>query len=281
MKAQKLFMSASQVNFMQKIALPRIGLGTWDNTDPVQCATSVSVALSIGYRFIDTAQLYKNEEYVGNGIAQANVPREHIVVGTKVWVSNLSYDKVLKSTEESLRKLNLDTIDILYIHWPAGSYNPEETLHAFSELVDQGKVTHIAVSNFTVPLLEEALEICDKQIVANQVEMHPLLKQEEMVKFVQAHEMYLIAYCPLARGEVFDIPELIHIAHKHNVSEAQISLAWLMTYKNVIPIPKAARKAHIKENFSALQVALDREDIEKIESIRTEKRIVNLEFAPW
>jgi 2,5-diketo-D-gluconate reductase B len=274
-------MNASQENFMHKIALPRIGLGTWDNTDPVQCATSVSTALSIGYRFIDTAQLYKNEEYVGNGIAEATVPREHIVVGTKVWVSNLSYDRVLKSTEESLKRLNLDTIDILYIHWPAGSYNPEETLHAFSELVDQGKVIHIAVSNFTIPLLEEALGICDKQIIANQVEMHPLLKQREMVEFVQAHKMYLIAYCPLARGHILDIPELTQIAQKHNVSEAQVSLAWLMTYKNVIPIPKAAKREHIRDNFSAVQVTLDREDIEKIESIEIKKRIVDLEFAPW
>lgn len=266
---------------MQKIILPKIGLGTWENANSVQCAESVSTALNLGYRLIDTAQGYRNEKYVGKGIADADVSVEDIIVATKVWNSNLTRAKVLKSTEQSLQNLGVETIDILYIHWPAGSYNPEETLGAFTTLVDQGKVTHIAVSNFTIPLLEEALNICDKPIIANQVEMHPLLKQKEMVEFLQEHDMYLVAYSPLARGDIFKVPELTEIAQKHKVSEAQVSLAWLMTFENVIPIPKATSRQHIEENLSALQVKLDKEDMEKIESITVEKRMVNPRFAPW
>jgi len=266
---------------MHRVTLPDIGLGTWENTNPATCAASVSEALTIGYRFIDTAQAYRNEAHVGRGIAQAEVQREQIIVGTKVWRSNLSYSKVLKSTDVSLQKLGLDFVDILYIHWPSGSYNPEKTLHAFSELADQGKITHIAVSNFTIDLLEEAIEVCDNPIIANQVEMHPLLKQKEMLQFLEDHDMYLIAYSPLARGHIFEIPELTEIAKKHNVSEAQVSLAWLMTHENVIPIPKATSNQHIEDNYKALQLTLDSEDMEKIESIQIERRIVNPPFALW
>lgn len=262
------------------IHLPKIGLGTWESTKE-QCTHSVTTALTTGYCFIDTAQAYRNEEYVGKGIAAAGIPRERVIIATKVWNSNLSRSKVLKSTEKSLEKLGLDTIDILYIHWPAGLYHPEKTFGAFTELVDQGVVTHIAVSNFTIPLLEEALHICDKPLVANQVEMHPLLKQKEMVHFLKEHNMYLIAYSPLARGHVFKVAELTEIARKHGVSEAQVSLAWLMSHENVIPIPKATSAQHLNDNFAASQLTLDKEDMEKIESITVEKRMVNPPFAPW
>lgn len=263
------------------IPLPRIGLGTWENTNPEECASSVSTALSLGYKFIDTAQIYRNEKHVGTGIAKAGIPREELTVATKVWVSNLTPSKVIKSTEESLKKLGLDYIDMLYVHWPAGSYNAEKTLPAFSELADQGKIKHIAVSNFTVPLLEEAVDVCDKPILANQVEMHPLLKQEDMVQFTKNHDMYLIAYSPLARGYILTVPEIDEIAQKHGVSKAQVSLAWLLTYDHVIPIPKATSRRHIESNLQALQVVLDKEDIEKIESMTTEKRFVDPKWAPW
>ena len=137
------------------------------------------------------------------------------------------------------------------------------------------------MSNFTIDLLEEALEVCDDTIIANQVEMHPLLKQKEMLQFLKSRNMYLIAYSPLARGYVFRVPELTEIAKKHNVSEAQVSLAWLMTHKNVIPIPKATSHQHIEDNYKARQLTLDSEDIEKIESIQVERRTVNPPFAPW
>lgn len=262
-----------------RINLPDIGFGTWQNTDPEQCATSVSTALKTGFKFIDTAQIYRNEKYVGNGIAQADIPRKKIILATKVWNSNLSYEKVISSTEESLKKLGVDTIDILYVHWPAGDYSPDDTLRAFTELQDRGLITHIGVSNFPIPLLEEALHICD--IACNQVEMHPLLKQKEMQKFLLDHNMHLVAYSPLARGYVLKVDELTEIAQKHGVSEAQVSLAWLMSFENVVPVPKATSTQHIIDDFAALDLALDEEDIKKIDSITRKKRCVNPSFSPW
>lgn len=260
--------------------IPDIGLGTWQNTDPDQCAESVATALDIGYRHIDTAQAYDNEEYVGNGITQADVTREDIFLGTKVWNRNLEYRDVLDSTEESLEKLGVDYVNILYSHWPTRTYDPGDTMAAFAELRDEGKIKHIGVSNFTPELLDEARSVIDQPILANQVEMHPLLQQDELVEYVQQHDLTLVAYSPLARGKVFDIPEVTEVAEKHGASEAQISLAWLLSKDNVVTIPKATSETHIQDNYKALDIELDSEDVERIESIEREERLIDPEFSP-
>lgn len=259
----------------------KIGFGTWQNTLPKECVESVSYALDIGYRHIDTAQEYGNEEFVGEGISRSNIDRDEVSLATKVWIENLSYDDVFDSTQESLNKLNTDYIDILYIHWPAGEYKPKDTLKAFDELYKNDIIRYIGLSNFTIDLIKEAEKILDSPIYANQVEMHPLLHQQKMLEYIQQKDIYLVAYSPLARGRVFDIPELNKLADKHNVSEAQISLAWLMDKENVIPIPKATSKSHIKDNYKALKLNLDREDLKLIDSIDRKERFVDIDFAPW
>ncbi len=269
--------------FIQVMSLDdiKIGFGTWQNTLPKECVESVKNALDIGYRHIDTAQEYGNEEFVGEGISRSKIDRDNVVLATKVWIENLSYDDVLKSTRESIDKLNTDYIDILYIHWPAGEYNPQDTLKAFDKLYKDNIIKNIGLSNFTIDLIKEAEEILNSPIYANQIEMHPLLHQQEMLDYLQKKNIYLVAYSPLARGRVFDISELNKISDKHNVSEAQVSLAWLMNKENVIPIPKATSKSHIKDNYEALKLKLDSEDIRLINSIEREKRFVDIDFAPW
>lgn len=259
---------------MPKIKLPKIGFGTW-RLKPKVCKETVSRAIKIGYRMIDTAQAYRNEQPIGKALAESGVPLEEFIIATKVFPLNLTRKRVLKSTRKSLEKLQLEVLDILYVHFPIVTYNAKKTLKAFSELVDQGKVKNIAVSNFSQKLLDEAIAICDKPIVANQVEMHPLLQQKKMLEYLQDHDMYLVAYSPLARGKL-NVPELIEVAQKHNASEAQISLAWLMSHENVVPIPKATSKQHQRENFEAVKLKLDSEDIELIDSIKKEKRFLNL-----
>lgn len=258
--------------------IPELGLGTWQNKGP-QCAKSVSNALELGYRHVDTAQVYENEEYVGKGIADAEVDREEFFLASKVWISNLSRQKVIESTRKSLEKLGVDSVDLMYVHWPAGDYSPEETLNAFKQLKEEGLTENIGVSNFTPELMDEALEIAP-EIIANQVEMHPLLQQEELLDYCQRNDIYLVAYSPLARGEVFNVPEINQIAEKHGVSEAQVSLAWLLDKDNVRVIPKATSREHIEDNFQARKLELDQEDIEKIDSIDREKRMVEPGFAP-
>ncbi len=265
---------------MKDVIIPRIGLGTWQNTNPEQCATSVNAALELGYRHIDTAQMYKNEEYVGNGVKQSDVPREDIFLATKIWIDRLDYEGIKQSTERSLKRLQTDYIDLLYVHWPAGKYDAEETMKGFNQLVDEGKIRHIGVSNFTPNLLEEALEISEKPLIANQVETHPLNQQTKLHKFLLKHEMTLVAYSPLARGKVMEIPVLTEIAKKHDASETQVALAWLWSHKDMAAIPKATSKAHIEENLEAVSLELNSEDIGRINALDRNERLVDPAFSP-
>ena len=260
--------------------MPMLGLGTWENEDPEQCTESVRSALETGYRHIDTAQAYGNEESVGEGIEQADVPREDVFLATKVWTSNLNYDDVIHSTTESLDKLDTGSVDLLYTHWPAEEYDPEDTLPAFEELKDRGAIDRIGVSNFEPEHLDEARDVLDEPIFANQVECHPLLPQKELRDYCDEHDIELVAYSPLARGKVFEIDELSEIADKHDASEAQVSLAWLRA-KGVTVIPKATSDDHIADNWTSLGVDLDDEDIEKIDDIDERERQVDPDFAPW
>jgi len=256
----------------------RIGLGTWQNTEPEKCRKSVEYALNNGYRHVDTAQIYKNEEYVGQGIKTSKIDRENVFLASKVWNTNLSKKRVLSSTKESLKKLDVDYIDLMYIHWPSTEYQPEKTLQGFQALKNRGLIQHIGVSNFNTTYLEEALQ--HAEIYANQVEMHPLLPQKQLLEYCKEENVELVAYSPLARGKVFDVPEIQEVAEKHEVSEARVSLAWILE-KGATPIPKSQNQEHIKDNLKALELKLDPEDITKIDSINKKVRTVDPEFAPW
>jgi 2,5-diketo-D-gluconate reductase B len=258
----------------------RLGLGTWRNTDPDECEESVRAALELGYRHVDTAQGYDNEEYVGDGIAAADVDREEVFLATKVATGNLAYDDVIESTEESLSKLGVDSVDLLYVHWPIRTYDAEETLAAFQELYDDGKIECVGVSNFGVRHLEEAAEILDAPVFANQVECHPYLQQDELRAYAREHDHWLVAYSPLARGAIFEDPVLNEIAEKHGATVAQISLAWLLSLENVVAIPKA-RGEHIEQNWAAREIDLDETDRERIADLDRGERQVDFEDAPW
>ena len=260
--------------------MPMLGLGTWQNEDPDQCVESVRTALEMGYRHIDTAQVYGNEESVGEGIEQADVPREDVFLATKVWKSSLNYDDVIHNTTESLDELDVASVDLLYVHWPADEYDPEDTLPAFAELRDRGAIDRIGVSNFEPEHLDTAREVLDEPIFANQIECHPLLPQDELRSYADDHDIELVAYSPLARGEVFEVDELTEIADKHDASAAQVSLAWLRE-KGVTAIPKATGEDHIEDDWNSLGVDLDAEDIEAIDGIDGRERQVDPDFAPW
>ncbi|MGM0371431.1 MAG: aldo/keto reductase [Halobacteriota archaeon] len=260
--------------------MPRLGIGTWENTDPEECSNAVKTALEMGYRHVDTAQIYGNEAEVGRGIAQADVDRESIFLATKVWIDSLDPEAVRTTTEESLEKLGVDYVDLLYVHWPADTYDPTETLPAFQELVEAGLTERIGVSNFEPEHLETASSVLGEDPFANQVEMHPLLPQTELRETVAEMDTEIVAYSPLARGRVFDVPEITDVANKHDVSEAQVSLAWLRE-KGVTAIPKATSEDHIADNWASRTLELDADDIEKIDGIDRIERQVDPDFAPW
>jgi diketogulonate reductase-like aldo/keto reductase len=259
--------------------MPALGFGTWQNDDPEQCTESVRTALDVGYRHVDTAQAYGNEDAVGAGIDAATVDREDVFLATKVWIDQLAHDDVLASTEASLDRLGTDYLDLLYVHWPADAYDPEGTLSAFEELYDAGTIERIGVSNFEPEHLDTAREAIDAPIFANQVEMHPLLQQRELREYCEDAGIELVAYSPLARGDVFDVDVLSDIADDHGVSEAAVSLAWLRE-KGVTAIPKATSEAHIRDNWSSLGVDLSAADIERIDDIDEQRRLIDPDFGP-
>ena len=259
--------------------MPVLGLGTWENDDPAQCTESVANALDAGYRHVDTAQIYGNEAAVGKGIAESDVDREDIFLASKVWIDQLSPADVAASTRESLDKLGVDSVDLMYVHWPAGEYEPEETLPAFAELRDDGLVDRIGVSNFEPHHLDAATDALGEAPFANQVEMHPLLRQEELREYADANDVELVAYSPLARGEILDDPAIVDIAEKHGVSAAQVSLAWLRE-KGVTAIPKATGIDHIRDNLASVDLTLDDEDVERIDSLGRTDRQLNPDFGP-
>jgi 2,5-diketo-D-gluconate reductase B len=260
---------------------PRLGLGTYQNEDHDQCVRSVRTALDAGYRHVDTAQGYDNEAAVGEGIAAADVDREDVFLASKVQNDNLGYRDTLQTTRESAERLGVDTIDLMYVHWPLDAYDPAETLPALEELREEGTIRHVGLSNFRPDQLDEAKEHLDAPIFAHQVEMHPLLQQEALQQYAREDDHLLVAYCPIARGKVEDVDEVVEVAERHDATPVQISLAWLLAKENVAAIPKATGEEHIRENLAAREIELDDEDVELIDSIEREERIVDFDEAPW
>ena len=255
---------------MKYMELPKIGLGTMlANSEDARKA--LVEGMRYGFRFIDTAQIYFNEKTVGLALKESGIPRDEFTVATKLWISNFRPKRVLKSTQKSLERLQIDTIDVFYLHWPWRFEKIERTLKEMDKLVEKGLIRNIAVSNFTPSQIEKAMTLTNNHIVANQVEMHPWLKQEKLLAKLKDNKIHLVAYYPLMHGRFNQVPELLEIAKKHNTSAAQVSLAWIIN-KGAIPIPKSANIDHLKSNFDSQKLKLTKDDIKKIDSIQKEKR---------
>jgi 2,5-diketo-D-gluconate reductase B len=250
-----------------------MGLGT-SNVPVDRCADVVEWALDIGYRHVDTAQYYDTEAAVGRGLARSDVDREDVVVATKVRPSNLGYDDVLRSVEESLDRLGVDAVDLLYVHGPAGAYDPEATVDVFNELHDRGAFDHFGVSNFSPDQVREASRRAAMPVVANQVEMHPLYQQADLHAFARETDLQLVAYSPLARGAVFEVDVLDEVAAAHDASVAQVSLAWLSSKEHVVPIPKASSRDHLADNFGARDLELTPAEVERIDAIGRVEKVI-------
>lgn len=244
-------------------SLDEVGLGTMGITD----SETIVHAIESGYRHLDTAQIYDNESVVGEGIARADIDRTSLFVSTKVWIDQLEYEAVIQSTRESLDRLGLEYIDMLYVHRPRGTYDPSETFAAFEELVNQGTVNRIGVSNFEVSQLQEARKRLDAPLFANQVEYHPLFQPDGILADAQDNDYYLVAYSPLANGRASEIPEVVDIAQNHAVTPEAVCIAWLTDKDNVVVIPKASSKAHLRANRDATTLKLNSTEKSRIDGI--------------
>jgi 2,5-diketo-D-gluconate reductase B len=249
-------------------AIPAVGLGTMGIEDP----EAVSTALDVGYRHLDTAQIYENEAVVGEGLAASPVSREDVLVATKVWADSLAAEEVRESTLESRERLGVDTIDLLYVHRPIETYDPATTLPAFDRLRADGVIRGVGVSNFTVAELDAAVEILDSPLVAHQTEYHPLFRRPELLDHAREYGYRLVAYSPLAGGKVFELPEITAVAEKHGASEAAVAVAWLRA-KDIAVIPKASSRAHLAANLQAAELELDEEDVARIDAIEREEEL--------
>jgi len=263
----------------QGIRLPRLGLGTFRMVGDA-CSTAVEAALSLGYRHIDTAAMYANEDAVGAALANTHIPRRDIHVTTKVWHDHLAPDAIRRSLDASLAKLRLDYVDLFMVHWPARAMDLPAIFQTLGQLKAEGRIRALGVCNFTLPLLRAAIEEIGAPIAVNQIEYHVLLDQTPVRTYLAGHGIPVVAYCPLAQGRLADQPELAAIGRKHYASPAQVALKWLLDQDGVAAIPKAQRPESQRANLDALTLALDEEDRRVIAALPKDRRLVNPPFAP-
>ncbi|WP_372815177.1 aldo/keto reductase [Psychrobacter sp.] len=263
--------------------IPVLGLGTWQSTGQ-DCVDVVSQALKMGYEHIDTAQAYGNEKEVGQGIKQSGVSRDKFFLTTKIFPDDMKFEpeKLIAAAKRSLADLDTDYVDLLLLHWPDDRVPLSETIPALCELQKQGLTRHIGVSNFNIANIIEAEKYADVPIVVNQVEFHPFIKQKTLQTFLNNHHILLEAYSPLARGDVFDNEIIKEIADKHNVTPAQISLAWILSDKHRVAIPKTANPDHLQGNLDAINVQLSADEIEKINGLARAdgRKIEHPDYSP-
>ncbi len=264
---------------IQGISMPKLGLGTWQMRGDA-CREAVARAISLGYRHIDTAEMYDNEEGVGAGIKDAAIARSDLHVTTKVWHENLEPDRVRRAFNKSLNKLGLDYVDLYLIHWPSADMDLAATIEAIMRLKEEGRVRAIGVANFPVALLKQAVEDIGAPIACNQVEYHIYLGQDKLLNYMRGKGIALTAYCPLAKGEAADDPVLNEIGKKHQANGAQVALKWLLDQDGVAAIPKASRRETQQANLDALKIALDDDDRAKIAALPKNRRLVDPAFAP-
>jgi 2,5-diketo-D-gluconate reductase B len=263
----------------QGISLPRLGLGTF-RLQGDACRAAVESALGLGYRHIDTAEMYGNEDAIGPAIAASGVARNDLHVTTKVWNENLAPDAIRKAFDTSLKKLKLDHVDLYLVHWPSPDMKLPAVLETLMKLKQEGRTRAIGVANFNIALLKQAVEEIKAPIACNQIEYHVLLDQTPIRKYMAAKSIPLVAYCPLAQGRAASNEALVAIGKKHNASAAQVALKWLLDQDGVAAIPKASRAESQKANLGALNVKLDDDDRKTIAALPKDQRFVKPGFSP-
>ena len=259
--------------------IPAIGLGTWELRGRT-CARIVEQALRLGYRHIDTAQIYENEREVGEGLRGSGVKRDDVFVTTKVWTTHFAPNDLERSARESLARLRLSEVDLLLLHWPNPQVPLAETLGALARVRQHGLARHIGVSNFTVALIEEAVAACPEPLVCDQVEYHPYLDQTKVRDACARHGMALVAYSPIAKGRIKNDDALLRIGGRYHKTAAQICLRWLVQ-QNVAAIPRTSKLERLSENIEIFDFELSEEDMQQLSGMGSASgRLTDYGFAP-
>ncbi|MCS0591712.1 2,5-didehydrogluconate reductase DkgB [Massilia norwichensis] len=261
--------------------MPQLGLGTF-RLQGQQAVDSVRNGLELGYRHIDTAQIYGNEAEVGQALEASGVPRREVFVTTKIWTEHLAGDKLIASLKDSLHKLRLEQVDLTLIHWPSpqNAVPVAESMQALREARDQGLSAAIGVSNFTNALLAQAIAaVGAASLATNQVELHPYLQNRSVAAFAREHGIHVTAYMPLAYGKVLADPVIAAIAQRLHATPAQVALAWSLA-KGYAVIPSSTRRENLAANLKAPALVLAAEDIAAIDGLERGERLVSPDFAP-
>jgi 2,5-diketo-D-gluconate reductase B len=247
-------------------AMPALGLGTWQLRGQA-CEAAVRTALDLGYRHIDTAEMYANEAEVGRGLAASGVPRERVFITTKVWPDHFRAAALKKAAADSLARLRTDYVDLLLLHWPSREVPLEETVPALVEVAEREQARAIGVSNFSVQQLQHAARLSRLPIANNQVELHVLHPQRALLEHARAHGVTVTAYSPLAKGRLADHPALTRIGAGYGKTAAQVALRWLVQQGDVAVIPKATRAPNLRANAQIFDFTLSPDDLRQLAAL--------------
>ncbi len=261
--------------------MPELGVGTFRLEDK-ECYDSVTMALDIGFRHIDTAQIYGNEEAVGKAIKDSDVNRNELYVTTKVWNDKLNAKDFIPSVKESLSKLQMSSVDLLLIHWPspANGEPMEEYLAELAKAKKQGLTRKIGVSNFTIEHLEKATDILGEgEIATNQVEVHPYLTNEKLRAYCKEKGIHITAYMPFAVGKVLSDETILSIAEAHNVSAAEVVIAWELAH-GMATIPSSTKRKNLETNYKGSELVLSDEEVRRIDALNKDDRQATPDFSP-
>ena len=261
------------------LSIPSVGLGTWELRGR-KCRRVVRKALEVGYRHIDTAAMYENESEVGSGIVDSGVDRKEVFLTTKINTIEVNNEGIVDAFHKSLSDLKTDYVDLLLIHWPAFSTNLGDMLEIMYGIKESQKARAIGVSNFNSTLLNECARLGFEDIYCNQVEYHPFLSQEILLKKMNEMDVIPVAYCPICRGDVAKDSVIIELSEKYNKTPAQVTLRWVIQQQSVA-IPKSAKKRRLKENIDIYDFEIDDQDMDRIHSLARGQRLVpNLDTNP-
>lgn len=252
------------------VKMPQLGFGVFKVKNGSETVESVKKAIEVGYRAIDTAAIYENEEGVGQAIRECEIPREELFITSKVWNTEQGYETTLQAFDDSLKRLGLEYLDLYLIHWP-GKDKYLETWKALEKLYNEGKVKSIGVSNFHVHHLEKLLANSEIKPVVNQIELHPLLTQVEIREYCEKHDIKVEAWSPLGRGSLIEEPTINHIAKKHGKSSAQVLIRWHLQHEIVV-IPKSITPSRIEENAQVFDFSLSLNEMNQIDALNKNER---------
>ena len=245
--------------------IPIVGLGTWELRGRT-CARAVEQALRLGYRHIDTAEMYENEREVGAGLRASGIRRDDVFITTKVWPSHFAPRELERAAKESVARLRVSHVDLLLLHWPSEQVPLSETMPALCKMKQIGLTRHIGVSNFTVALIEEAVRLTSEPLVTNQIECHPYIDQSKVIAACARHRLSITAYSPLARGRVGTAKLLKRIGQANGKAAGQVALRWLIQ-RNIIAIPRTSKVERLGENLALFDFELTASEMEEISAL--------------